>query len=359
MDVAAQYNPAMTYPPHVVVVRFKRIRERVEGRKPGKVHVSCHASGCEEGKDTHPQILHLEKTFSTFIPLAMFRENIVLALCAAIASAYALPSSFQATNPCPTDTEMACFDVINSSLCLSQNASRNGTAAQMAACVDYPGGMSDLPGSSKIVFSTVALEAHERPGAKLGFNNEAKILRDVSHTGHSLLAGSGKDWCLKSCLGGDIVLRVLLSVGAHACLEEATRRFKSRVEQGGCGGSASVVYQGISPDNWTITTYAWSDGSFTNIAQRELACGTTNTFLGATGRWYTVTSYYLGDNGRKVASEAPLTNMCAAEDKDCHESHKPDALILADGKNWSHVDVSSDELIELLEIANDATTAAA
>ncbi|KAK7190506.1 hypothetical protein PSPO01_03481 [Paraphaeosphaeria sporulosa] len=201
----------------------------------------------------------------------MFRENIVLALCAAIASAYALPSSFQATNPCPTDTEMACFDVINSSLCLSQNASRNGTAAQMAACVDYPGGMSDLPGSSKV--------------------------RTIPST--------------KLCA---LALTIL-------------------VEQGGCGGSASVVYQGISPDNWTITTYAWSDGSFTNIAQRELACGTTNTFLGATGRWYTVTSYYLGDNGRKVASEAPLTNMCAAEDKDCHESHKPDALILADGKN--------------------------
>jgi hypothetical protein len=80
----------------------------------------------------------------------MLQQNILLALCAAVASTYAFPASLQATNTCPTDTEYACFDVINSSLCLSQNASRNGTAAQMAACVDYPGGMSDLPGASKV-----------------------------------------------------------------------------------------------------------------------------------------------------------------------------------------------------------------
>jgi len=54
-----------------------------------------------------------------------------------------------AENPCPTDTEYACFDVINSSLCLSQNAAA-GTKEQMAACVEYDNGMSDLPGASKV-----------------------------------------------------------------------------------------------------------------------------------------------------------------------------------------------------------------
>lgn len=67
------------------------------------------------------------------------------------ASANAFPSLLapNGTNPCPTDTEYACFDVINSSLCLSQNAA-SGTKEQMAKCVDYPGGMSDLPGASKV-----------------------------------------------------------------------------------------------------------------------------------------------------------------------------------------------------------------
>lgn len=49
---------------------------------------------------------------------------------------------------CPKD-EYACLDVINSSLCLSQNAQR-GTKEQMANCVSYEGGMSDLPGATKV-----------------------------------------------------------------------------------------------------------------------------------------------------------------------------------------------------------------
>lgn len=80
----------------------------------------------------------------------MLPQNIIFSLCAVFMGVHGAPTSLQATDPCPTDTEYACFDVINSSLCLSQNASRNGTAAQMAACVDYPGGMSDLPGASKV-----------------------------------------------------------------------------------------------------------------------------------------------------------------------------------------------------------------
>ena len=63
--------------------------------------------------------------------------------------ALALGGSAQgAENKCPWE-EYACFDVINSSLCLSQNAAR-GTAEQLAKCVTYDNGMSDLPGAAKV-----------------------------------------------------------------------------------------------------------------------------------------------------------------------------------------------------------------
>lgn len=55
----------------------------------------------------------------------------------------------QAEEKCPTDN-LACHDVINSSLCLSQQASRNGTVESMAACVQYDNGMSTLPGKTKV-----------------------------------------------------------------------------------------------------------------------------------------------------------------------------------------------------------------
>lgn len=54
------------------------------------------------------------------------------------------------TNACPVNTEYACFDVINSSLCVSTVANRNGTAAEMAKCVTYPGAMSDISGAAKV-----------------------------------------------------------------------------------------------------------------------------------------------------------------------------------------------------------------
>ncbi|KAH7113259.1 hypothetical protein B0J11DRAFT_511488 [Dendryphion nanum] len=57
--------------------------------------------------------------------------------------------STKAEEKCPTDN-LACHDVINSSLCLSQQASRNGTAESMAACVQYDNGMSTLPGKTKL-----------------------------------------------------------------------------------------------------------------------------------------------------------------------------------------------------------------
>lgn len=66
----------------------------------------------------------------------------ILALCLAL-------MGVQAEEKCPTDN-LACHDVINSSLCLSQQATRNGTAEQMAACVQYDNGMSTLPGKTKL-----------------------------------------------------------------------------------------------------------------------------------------------------------------------------------------------------------------
>ncbi|KAF2273812.1 uncharacterized protein EI97DRAFT_460745 [Westerdykella ornata] len=64
-------------------------------------------------------------------------------------SVAAVPAAQPEEYACPTD-DYACHDVINSSLCLSQNAA-SGTKEAMAACVDYPGGMSDLPGAAKAV----------------------------------------------------------------------------------------------------------------------------------------------------------------------------------------------------------------
>lgn len=62
-----------------------------------------------------------------------------------------IPTTFAEEDKCPKG-DYACLDVINSSLCLSTNAGR-GTEealAAMAKCVDYPGGMSDLPGAQKV-----------------------------------------------------------------------------------------------------------------------------------------------------------------------------------------------------------------
>jgi hypothetical protein len=65
---------------------------------------------------------------------------------------------------CPTSTEPACFDVINNSLCLSQNAA-TGTPEVLAKCVEYEvgGGMSDLPGSVKV---RTALQEEEGEGGE-------------------------------------------------------------------------------------------------------------------------------------------------------------------------------------------------
>jgi hypothetical protein len=81
----------------------------------------------------------------------MLSKPTLLTLCVFFAGISAFPTiqAANGTNACPMDTEYACFDVINSSLCLSQ-AAVNGTAAQMAACVTYQNAMSDLPGAFKV-----------------------------------------------------------------------------------------------------------------------------------------------------------------------------------------------------------------
>jgi hypothetical protein len=98
---------------------------------------------------SHLEILlnlsHYALAYNLFLASTM-RSLIVLLLT--VATALAFPTA-NTTQECPTSTEYACFDVINSSLCLSQNAAK-GTAEQMAACVTYDGAMSSLSGAAKV-----------------------------------------------------------------------------------------------------------------------------------------------------------------------------------------------------------------
>ena len=76
--------------------------------------------------------------------------NTLLTICLAAVGINALPqASAPVEDACPTKTEYACFDVINSSLCLSSNAAK-GSAETLAKCVDFADGMSDLPGATKV-----------------------------------------------------------------------------------------------------------------------------------------------------------------------------------------------------------------
>lgn len=60
-----------------------------------------------------------------------------------------------AENECPT-TDYACLDVINSSLCISQNAVNAQTDAAakktLIGCVEYAGSASNATGSAKVRF---------------------------------------------------------------------------------------------------------------------------------------------------------------------------------------------------------------
>lgn len=70
------------------------------------------------------------------------------ALCIALLGAQALVIE----DGCPKD-EYACIDVINSSQCIEQLAVehlRPLTKASLAACVEYEGVVSDLPGGTKV-----------------------------------------------------------------------------------------------------------------------------------------------------------------------------------------------------------------
>lgn len=83
----------------------------------------------------------------------MYRTTSVLALALTLVSllptTLAAPTTARAVeNKCPWE-EYACFDVINSSLCLSQQSTA-GNPETMAACVTYDGAMSDLPGAQKV-----------------------------------------------------------------------------------------------------------------------------------------------------------------------------------------------------------------
>lgn len=58
----------------------------------------------------------------------------------------------QEVDKCPKN-EYACLDVINSSLCLSQNAPQ-GSGEAMAKCVEYDNSASNLTGAVKVCFMT-------------------------------------------------------------------------------------------------------------------------------------------------------------------------------------------------------------
>jgi hypothetical protein len=81
--------------------------------------------------------------------LKMRFELHILALCLSLLSVKAQNAT---VDKCPK-TDHACTDVINSSLCLSQGAAANASASTMAACVQYDGGASNLPGAVKVSFS--------------------------------------------------------------------------------------------------------------------------------------------------------------------------------------------------------------
>ncbi|EPE36727.1 hypothetical protein GLAREA_08890 [Glarea lozoyensis ATCC 20868] len=69
---------------------------------------------------------------------------------ALLSAVHALPTAVE-EDLCPK-TEYACFDVINSSLCLSQQATpgAGGTGETMAKCVEFDGAASNLSGGAKV-----------------------------------------------------------------------------------------------------------------------------------------------------------------------------------------------------------------
>jgi hypothetical protein len=75
----------------------------------------------------------------------------VLSFCFSFLGAvHAFPTAVE-EDLCPK-TEYACFDVINSSLCLSQQATpgAGGTNETLAKCVEFDGAASNLSGGAKV-----------------------------------------------------------------------------------------------------------------------------------------------------------------------------------------------------------------
>ncbi|KAG4436314.1 hypothetical protein IFR05_008208 [Cadophora sp. M221] len=75
------------------------------------------------------------------------RFNTTLALCVMLITVNAQA----AVDQCPKGV-YACLDVINSSLCLSQNAA-SGTKEAMAKCVTYENSASNLTGAEKVILA--------------------------------------------------------------------------------------------------------------------------------------------------------------------------------------------------------------
>ncbi|KAH6713258.1 hypothetical protein BKA61DRAFT_675503 [Leptodontidium sp. MPI-SDFR-AT-0119] len=75
------------------------------------------------------------------------RFNTTFALCFVLVCVKAQA----AADGCPKRV-YACLDVINSSLCLSQNAA-SGTKEAMAKCVTYENSASNLTGAEKVILA--------------------------------------------------------------------------------------------------------------------------------------------------------------------------------------------------------------
>jgi hypothetical protein len=81
-----------------------------------------------------------------------FRIGVLTLSFAILGSVNAFPTAVE-EDLCPK-TEYACFDVINSSLCLSQQATpgSGGTNETLAKCVEFDGAASNLSGGGKVSY---------------------------------------------------------------------------------------------------------------------------------------------------------------------------------------------------------------
>jgi hypothetical protein len=85
-----------------------------------------------------------------------FRASVLTFSFALFGAVNSFPTAV-AEDLCPKN-EYACFDVINSSLCLSQQAApgSGGTNETMAKCVEFDGEASNLSGAGKVSYKDLA-----------------------------------------------------------------------------------------------------------------------------------------------------------------------------------------------------------